>query len=108
MKTQLLVPIVIFTSNFMLPLLLLGQEQAATPAVPNPFKAIPAIPFLVQQIEAISLKFDEAFNKHDGDAVMALFTTTATQVTPVGRGEPRKSITSIPTVPISVHSAGGL
>jgi hypothetical protein len=84
MKTQLLIPIVILTSNFMLPLLLVGQEQAATPAAPNPFKAIPAIPSLVQQIEAISLKFDEAFNKHDGDAVMALFTTTATQVTPVG------------------------
>ncbi len=92
-KTQLLIPIVILTSNFMLPLLLLlGQEQAATPAAPNPFKAIPAIPLLVQQIEAISLKFDEAFNKHDGDAVMALFTTTATQVTPVGTFIGREAI----------------
>jgi hypothetical protein len=63
MKTQLLIPIVILTSNFMLPLLVLGQEQAATSAAPNPFKAIPAIPSLVQQIEAISLKFDGAFNK---------------------------------------------
>ncbi|SRR6266481_703310 len=92
MKTQLLIPIVILTSNFMLPLLLLGQEQAATPAAPNPFKAIPAIPSLVQQIEAISLQFDEAFNKHDGDAVMALFTTTATQVAPVGTFVGREAI----------------
>jgi SnoaL-like domain len=90
MKTRLLVPIVILTSNLMLPLL--GQEQAATPAAPNPFKAIPAIPSLVQQIEAISLKFDEAFNKHDGDAVMALFTTNATQVTPVGTFIGREAI----------------
>ena len=92
MKTQLLIPIVILTSNFMLPLLLLGEEQAATPAAPNPFKPIPAIPSLAQQIEAISLKFDEAFNKHDGDAVMALFTTTATQVTPVGTFVGREAI----------------
>jgi ketosteroid isomerase-like protein len=67
----------------MLPLLVFGQEKAATPA-PNPFQALPANPSLVQQIEAISLQFDEAFNKHDGDAVVALYTATATQVSPVG------------------------
>jgi ketosteroid isomerase-like protein len=92
MKTRLSIPIVILTSNFMLPLLLFGQEQAATPAAPNPFKPIPAIPSLAQQIEAISLKFDEAFNKHDGDAVMALFTTKATQVSPVGTFVGREAI----------------
>jgi hypothetical protein len=79
-------------SNFILPLLLLGQEQAATPAAPNPFKALPANPSLVQQIEAVSLQFDEAFNKHDGDAIMALFTTTATQVSPVGTFVGREAI----------------
>ena len=92
MKTQLLIPIVILTSNFILPLLLLGQEQAVTPAAPNPFKQIPAIPSLVQQIEGMSLKFDEAFNKHDRDAVMSLFTTTATQVSPVGTFVGREAI----------------
>jgi uncharacterized protein (TIGR02246 family) len=76
--------------GFVLPVL--AQEKAATPAAPNPFKPIPAIPSLVQQIEALSLKFDEAFNKHDGDAVMALFTTTATQVTPVGTFVGREAI----------------
>ena len=86
------IPIVILTSSFMLPLLLLGQEQSATAGAPNPFKALPANPSLVQQIEAVSLQFDEAFNKHDGDAVMALFTTTATQVSPVGTFIGREAI----------------
>jgi ketosteroid isomerase-like protein len=91
MKTQLSIPIVILASNFMLSLLVFGQEKAATPA-PNPFQPLLANPSLVQQVEAISLKFDEAFNKHDGDAVMALFTTTATQVTPVGTFIGREAI----------------
>jgi ketosteroid isomerase-like protein len=69
-----------------------AQKKAATPAAPNPFQAIPAIPSLVQHIEATSLQFDEAFNKHDRDAVMALFTTTATQVTPVGTFIGREAI----------------
>jgi hypothetical protein len=80
MKTQLLIPIVILTSNFMLPLLLLGQEQAATPGAPNPFKALPANPSLVQQIEAVSLQFDEAFNKNDATATAALYTQDAAEV----------------------------
>jgi hypothetical protein len=45
-----------------------------------PFTPIPADPQLVQQIEAINQKFDEAINKHDADAVAALFTANATLV----------------------------
>ena len=92
MKTRLSIPIVILTCNFMLPALLFGQDQAATPSAPNPFKPIFAIPSLTQQIEAISMTFDEAFNKHDGDAVMGFFTTNATQVTPVGTFVGREAI----------------
>jgi hypothetical protein len=84
MKKQLSIPIVILTCSFMLPLQLFGGEKATTPVPSNPFQALPANASLVQQIEAISLKFDEAFNKHDGAAVMAFFTTNATQVSPVG------------------------
>ena len=83
MKTQLLIPIVILTSNFILPLLALGEEKAAN-AAPNPFQALPANPSLVQQVEAINLKFDEACNKHDREALEALFTTNATHVSPEG------------------------
>jgi hypothetical protein len=43
-----------------------AQEKAATPVAPNPFQALPANPSLVQQVEAINLKFDEACNKHVG------------------------------------------
>jgi uncharacterized protein (TIGR02246 family) len=37
---------------------------------------------LVQQIEAINQKFDEAFNKHDAAAVGELYTANAVQTTP--------------------------
>ena len=37
-------------------------------------------PQIVQQLEAINLKFDEAFNKHDAAAVGALYIVNAVQV----------------------------
>jgi ketosteroid isomerase-like protein len=55
----------------------LRPRKAATPAVPNPFQPIPAGPALVQQLEAINEKFDEAFNKHDATAVAAFYTENA-------------------------------
>jgi ketosteroid isomerase-like protein len=61
-----------------------AQEKAATPAAPNPFQALPANPSLVQQVEAINLKFDEACNKHDREALEALFTANAIHVSPHG------------------------
>jgi ketosteroid isomerase-like protein len=61
-----------------------AQEASATPGAPNPFHPILANPFLVQQVKAQSASFDDAFNKHDIDAVLTLFTTNATQVSPVG------------------------
>jgi hypothetical protein len=69
----------------MLPLLALGQQQAANAAASNPFQVLPANPSLVQQIEAIHLQLDQAVNKHDADAVVALFTANATLVTPGAR-----------------------
>jgi hypothetical protein len=49
------------------------------------FRAVAASPQLVQQLEAVNLKFDEAFNKHDAAAVGALYIANAVQVTPVGK-----------------------
>jgi ketosteroid isomerase-like protein len=59
---------------------------------PFPFRAIPASPQLVQQLEAINVKFDEAFNKHDATAVGALYIANAAQVTPVGTFSGREAI----------------
>jgi ketosteroid isomerase-like protein len=55
----------------------IAQQKAATPAVPNPFQPIPAGPSLVQQLEAINEKLDEAFNKRDATAVAAFYTANA-------------------------------
>jgi uncharacterized protein (TIGR02246 family) len=57
-----------------------------------PFNPIPAGPPLVQQIEAINQKFDEAFNKHDAAAVSALYTANAVQSTPQGSFSGREAI----------------
>jgi uncharacterized protein (TIGR02246 family) len=59
---------------------------------PFPFNPIPAGPQLVQQIEAINEKFDEAFNKHDATAVGALYTANAVQSTPQGSFSGREAI----------------
>jgi ketosteroid isomerase-like protein len=56
----------------------LAQEKAATPAVPNPFQPIPAGPALVQQLEAINEKFDDA------TAVAAFYTANAILSSPLG------------------------
>jgi Domain of unknown function (DUF4440) len=106
-----------------------AQEKAATPAAPNPFQALPANPSLVQQVEAINLKFDEACNKHDREALETLFTANAIHISPDGRfigrdaigkyygdlfhrhnlsGRSRRLITSILLVAICVHSEDGL
>jgi ketosteroid isomerase-like protein len=63
---------------------LFGQEKTTPSERPNPFQAIPANPSLVKQIEAASQKFDEVFNQHDREGVLALFTPNATQISPVG------------------------
>ncbi len=57
-----------------------------------PFRAIAASSQVVQQLEAINLKFDEAFNKHDATAVGALYIPNAVQVTPVGTLSGREAI----------------
>jgi len=84
MKALLLLTIAILASNSLLPPSAIAEETAATPSVPNPFQPIPAGPALVQQLEAINLKFDEAFNKHDATALGALYIANAVQVTPAG------------------------
>jgi ketosteroid isomerase-like protein len=85
-----LITVVGLAISFALPAL--SQEKAATPAVPNPFQPIPAGPALVQQLEAINLKFDEAFNKHDATALGALYIANAAQVTPIGTFSGREAI----------------
>ena len=51
--------------------------QEKEEANPFAFRAIAAGPQLIQQLEAINLKFDEAFNKHDATAVGAPHPATA-------------------------------
>ena len=53
--------------------------QSKEDVKPFPFTPIRAGPQLVQQIEAINQKFDEAFNKHDAAAVGQLYTSNAVQ-----------------------------
>jgi hypothetical protein len=65
MKNSLLLGLVGLGISFALPIFAQEKEDVK----PFPFTPIPAGPQLVQQIEAINQKFDEAFNKHDAVAV---------------------------------------
>jgi ketosteroid isomerase-like protein len=60
------------------------KKRRPIKANPFPFGAIQAKPEIVQQLEAINEKWDEAFNKHDAAAVAAFYTANAILVTPVG------------------------
>ena len=73
MKRRLLVALVGLIISFALPTFAQEKEEAN----PFPFRAIAAGPQLIQQLEAINLKFDEAFNKHDATAVGAPHPATA-------------------------------
>ena len=78
MKTRAVVILVGLAISFAWPIFAQEKEDIK----PFPFTPIPAGPQLVQQIEAINQKFDEAFNKHDAAAVGALYTSNAAQTTP--------------------------
>jgi hypothetical protein len=67
-------------TGFVVPAFTQEKEEAN----PFPFGAIQAKPEIVQQLEAINEKWDEAFNKHDAAAVAAFYTANAILVTPVG------------------------
>ena len=41
-------------------------------------------PKIVQQVRALAMKYEEAYNKHDATAVAALFTEDGVRVTPTG------------------------
>jgi hypothetical protein len=88
MKTRLLFALVGLAISFALPTFAQEKEEVK----PFPFTPIPAGSQLVQQIEAINRKFDEAIDKHDADAVAALFTANATLVTPLRSFSGRDSI----------------
>src|SRR5260370_12687229 len=78
MKTRLLGALVGLAISFASPIFAQEKEDVN----PFPFAPVPAGPQLVQQIEAINQKFDEAFNKHDAAAVGELYTANAAQTTP--------------------------
>jgi uncharacterized protein (TIGR02246 family) len=86
MKIRLVVPVGLAISFFM------AFAQEKEEVNPFPFRAIAASPQIVQQLEAINLQFDEAFNKHDATAVGELYIRNAVQVTPGGPFSGREAI----------------
>jgi len=88
MKIRFLLALLGLAISFALPTFAQEKEEANT----FPFRPVLAGPQLVQQVEAINLKFDEAFNKHDVAAVGALYTANAVQVTPQGSFSGREAI----------------
>ena len=88
MKTHVLLALVGLATGFVVPAFTQEKEEAN----PFPFGAIQAKPEIVQQLEAINEKWDEAFNKHDAAAVGALYNANAVQVTPVGVFSGREAI----------------
>ena len=88
MKIRLVAALVGLAISFALPIFAQEKEDVK----PFPFTPIPAGPQLVQQIEAINQKFDEAFNKHDAAAVGELYTANAVQTTPQGSFSGREAI----------------
>ena len=88
MKIRPVVTLVGLAISFALPTFAQEKEEVN----PFPFRTIAASPQLVQQLEAINLKFDEAFNKHDATAVGALYIANAVQVSAVGTFSGREAI----------------
>ena len=88
MKTRSLLTLVGLAISFAMPIFAEEKDDVK----PFPFNPIPAGPQLVQQIEAMNQKFDEAFNKHDAAAVGALYTSNAVQTTPQGSFSGREAI----------------
>jgi uncharacterized protein (TIGR02246 family) len=88
MKNRSLLPLIGLAITLAVSVLAQDKEEVK----PFPFNPIPAGPQLVQQIEAINEKFDEAFNKHDATAVGALYTANAVQSTPQGSFSGREAI----------------
>jgi ketosteroid isomerase-like protein len=88
MKIRLVVALVGLAISFALPAFTQEKEEAN----PFPFGAIQAKPEIVQQLEAINEKVDEACNKHDAAAVGALYIANAVLVTPRGIFSGREAI----------------
>jgi hypothetical protein len=88
MKIRAVVILVGLAISFALPISAQEKEDVKS----FPFTPIPAGPQLVQQIEAINQKFDQAFNQHDASAVGALYTSNAVQATPQGSFSGREAI----------------
>jgi ketosteroid isomerase-like protein len=88
MKSRAVLTLVGLTISFALPTFAQEKEEVNS----FPFRPIAASPQIVQQLEAINLKFDQAFNAHDAAAAVALFTVNSVQVTPVGEFSGREAI----------------
>jgi uncharacterized protein (TIGR02246 family) len=88
MKIRSVVALVGLAISFALPAFTQEKEEA------NPFLfgAIQAKSEIVQKLEAINEKIDEAINKRDAAAVAAFYTANAIQVTPVGVLSGREAI----------------
>jgi hypothetical protein len=65
MKIRLIAALLGLAISFAVPTAAQEKEEVN----PFPFRAIAAGPQIIQQLEAINLKFDEAFNKHDATAI---------------------------------------
>src|SRR5215469_6012795 len=88
MKIRFLLALVGLAISFAWPIFAQEKEEV----IPFPFTPVAAGPQLVQQIEAINQKFDEAFNKHDAAAVGELYATNAVQMTPGASFSGREAI----------------
>jgi hypothetical protein len=67
MKMRLIAALLGLAISFAVPSFAEEKEEVT----PFPFRAVAVSPQLIHQLEAINLKFDEAFNKHDVTAVGA-------------------------------------
>ena len=97
MKTRLLFALVGLAIGFALPVL--AQEQNTVD------------PELRQQIEAVLMKFDDAYNKHDAAATPALYTQDAVHGNrkvdwlPVGKPSRKSSQSTSRQVPATRHTS---
>jgi ketosteroid isomerase-like protein len=88
MKRHVILALVGLATGFVVPAFTQEKEEAN----PFPFGAIQAKPEIVQQLEAINEKLDEAFNKHDATAMAEFYTQNAILSSPLAVASGRPAI----------------